>query len=189
MKIKPRFFKTPSALRSWLEKNHAKAKELWIGYYKKSSAKVATTYAEALDEALCFGWIDGVVNSIDEESYTQRFTPRRPKGAWSKINVGHVARLTKAGRMMPAGLAEVERAKADGRWARAYDSPSNSTIPPDFLKALAKNKKAKAFFATLNKQNLYSISYRLQQPKKAETRQRWIERIVDMLAKGEKFHS
>ena len=184
-----KFFKTQAALRSWFKANGATATELWIGFYKKDSGKTGITYAEALDEALCFGWIDGIRKAVDDVSFKNRFTPRRPKGNWSKINTGHVERLTKAGKMTPAGLKEVEAAKADGRWQRAYDSPANSKVPNDFLKALAKNKKAKVFFATLNKQNLFAITYRLQNSKKPETRARWIERIVDMLAKGEKFHA
>jgi uncharacterized protein YdeI (YjbR/CyaY-like superfamily) len=183
-----KFFKTQTALRRWLEKNHSDAKELWIGFYKKVSGKVGLTYAQALDEALCFGWIDGIKQSVDEISYANRFTPRRRKSVWSKINTGHVERLTKADRMMSAGLKEVETAKKDGRWARAYESPSNSVIPPDFLKALKKNKKAEAFFKTLSKQNLFAITYRIQNSKKSETRERWIKRIVEMLEQGEKFH-
>jgi uncharacterized protein YdeI (YjbR/CyaY-like superfamily) len=186
--MKVQYFKDQAALRRWLEKNGAKAKEIWIGFYKKDSGKVGITYAQALDEALCFGWIDGIKKSVDELSYTNRFTPRSPKGKWSKINTGHIERLTKAGMMMPAGLAEVERAKKDGRWAMAYDSARNSAPPKDFLAALKKNKKAASFFATLNRANLYAITYRLQNAKKTETRARWIERIVAMLAEGKKFH-
>lgn len=120
--MKVRYFRTQADLRRWLEKNGAKAKEIWIGFYKRGSGKVGVTYAQALDEALCFGWIDGIRKRVDEVSYTNRFTPRRPKGKWSKINTGHIERLTKAGVMMPAGLAEVKRAKEDGRWAKAYST-------------------------------------------------------------------
>ena len=119
-KILPRFFKTPADLRSWFEKNHDKAKELWIGFYKKSSGKKAIGYAEALDQALCFGWIDGIKKSVDEISFTNRFTPRKPKSNWSKINTAHVERLIKSDLMMPPGLKEVAKAKEDGRWAVAY---------------------------------------------------------------------
>ncbi len=182
--MKIQYFKNQADLRQWFEKNGAKIKEVWIGFYKQGSAKVGITYAQALDEALCFGWIDGIKKSVDELSYTNRFTPRRPKGKWSKINTGHIERLTKAGVMMPAGLTEVERAKKDGRWEMAYDSPRNSTPPKDFLAELKKNKKAATFFTTLNKANLYSITYRLQNAKKPETRARWVERIVAMLAEG-----
>ena len=186
--MKTKFFKTQSALRNWLEKNSGTAKELWVGFYKKDSGKAGLTYAEALDVALCFGWIDGIKKGIDEVSYMNRFTPRRAKSSWSKINTGHIERLAKAGMMTSAGLKEVEMAKSDGRWARAYDSPVNSAVPSDFLKELKKNKKAKAFFDSLNKQNIYSITYRLQNAKKPETRERWIKRITEMMAKGEKFH-
>lgn len=186
--MKVQYFKNSTALRRWLEKNGTKAKEIWIGFYKRGSGKVGITYAEALDEALCFGWIDGIRKSVDELSYTNRFTPRAPKGKWSKINTGHIERLTQAGRMMPAGVSEVERAKQDGRWEMAYESPRNSKPPTDFLDALKNNKKAAAFFSELNKTNVYSIIYRLQNAKKPETRARWIERIVAMLAEGKKFH-
>ena len=184
----PRFFKTPTALRTWFEKNHDKKTELWIGFYKKSSVKKAIGYSEVLDQALCFGWIDGIKKSVDEDSFMNRYTPRKPKGNWSKINTAHVERLIKAGLMMPPGLKEVESAKADGRWARAYDSPSAAEVPEDFLKALAKNKKAKAFFETLGKTNLYSITFRLQNSKKPETREKWINKIIGVLNRGEAFH-
>jgi uncharacterized protein YdeI (YjbR/CyaY-like superfamily) len=186
--MEAKFFKTQSELRRWLKKNHRVANELWIGFYKKASGKTGVTYAQALDEALCFGWIDGIKKGLDETSYTNRFTPRRPKSIWSKINTSHVERLTKAGLMMAAGLEQVELAKKDGRWARAYGSPKSAEIPKDFLDALNKNKKAKAFFATLDRTNLYSITFRLQNSKKPETRQRWVRTIIERLAKGEKFH-
>lgn len=115
-----KFFKTQSDFRKWLEKNHKKKKELWLGFYKKTSNKNGITYAEALDEALCFGWIDGIRKSVDDQSYTNRFTPRKAKSRWSKINTMHVKRLTKAKLMKPAGIEEVKRAKADGRWDNAY---------------------------------------------------------------------
>lgn len=185
--MKIRFFKTQPDLRRWFEKNSDTATEIRIGFYKKSAGKVGLTPAQALDEALCFGWIDGITKSVDETSYTVRFTPRRAASNWSKINTQHIQRLTKAGKMTPRGLKEVERAKSDGRWARAYDSPKSAVVPEDFLKALKKNKKAKAFFDTLNKQNLFSITYRLQNSKKPETRARWIEKMIEMFARGEKF--
>lgn len=186
--MKPQFFKTQLDFRKWLEKNHDQKTELWVGFYKKGSEKPTITPLEAIDEALCFGWIDGIRKSIDEVSYTNRYTPRGPKSIWSKINTENVQRLIKAKQMTPAGLKVVDDAKADGRWERAYESSKNATIPEDFLKALKKNKKAALFFATLNKQNLFAIVFRLQNSKKEETRIRWIEKIVEMLAKGEKFH-
>ena len=188
-KIAPRFFKTSAALRTWLMRNHDKADELWIGFYKKSSGKNGVGYTEALDQALCFGWIDGIKKSVDDVSFANRFTPRKLRSNWSKINTVHVERLIKSDLMMPAGLKEVAQAKEDGRWARAYDPPSTASVPEDFLKELAKRKKAKAFFETLEKADIYAITYRLQNSKKPETRQRWINRIVEMLSRGEKFHS
>ncbi|MEO6165981.1 MAG: YdeI/OmpD-associated family protein, partial [Chitinophagales bacterium] len=146
------------------------------------------SYAEALDVALCYGWIDGQKKSHDEGAWLQMFCPRKAKSIWSKINTGHVERLINDGRMRPAGLDAVEKAKSDGRWAKAYDSPSKMTIPEDFLKALGKNKKAAAFFVTLNKTNLFSIGFRLQTAKKQETREKRMKEIIEMLAKGEKFH-
>ena len=181
-------FKSAAAFRAWLTTNHGKCDGIWLRLFKKDSGKATVTYAEALDQALCFGWIDGQVKSLDELSWVQKFTPRRARSGWSKRNTEHVERLTKAGVMMPAGLQQVEAAKADGRWAAAYESPKNAEPPADFLKALAKDKKAKAFFETLNKANVYAIVYRLQTAKKPETRVRRMEGILAMLGRGEKFH-
>lgn len=186
--MKPMFFDTPEGFRQWLEKHAEKETELWVGFYKKSSGKGGMNYDQALDEALCFGWIDGLVNGRDEVSYMQRFTPRRTKSVWSKINTGHIARLTALGKITARGMAAVEAAKKDGRWAQAYDSPSTVQIPDDFLEALNDHPKAKAFYATLNKSNIYAIGYRLQTAKKPETK---IKRIYDIIAKldrGERFH-
>ena len=146
------------------------------------------TYAEALDEALCYGWIDGQLDKYDEKSWLRKFTPRRPKSVWSKRNIAHIDRMTRAGKMKSAGRKEVEAAKADGRWKRAYDSPSAMQIPADFLKALSQDKKAKAFFATLNKANTYAIAWRLQTAKRPETRAKRLQAILAKLKKGEKFH-
>ena len=168
--------------------NHEKCDGIWLRLFKKDSGKATVTYAEALDQALCFGWIDGQVKSLDELSWVQKFTPRRTRSGWSKRNTELVERLAKAGLMMPAGLLAVEAAKADGRWHAAYDSPRNTKPPEDFLKALGKDKKAKAFFGTLNRANVYAIVYRLQTAKKPETRARRMEVILAMLGRGEKFH-
>ena len=146
------------------------------------------TYAEALDEALCFGWIDGQKKSLDEESWLQKFTPRRPRSGWSKMNTEHVERLIKQKKMTAAGMKEVEAAKADGRWNAAYDRFSEARPSDGFLQALDKNPKAKAFYDTLNKTNLFSIAYRLQTAKREETKQKRIKEIVAMLAREEKFH-
>jgi uncharacterized protein YdeI (YjbR/CyaY-like superfamily) len=169
-------------------KEHARAPGLLLRIYKKDSGVASVTYAEALDQALCFGWIDGQKLPFDANSWVQKFTPRRAKSGWSKINVGHVDRLIQAGQMTPAGLKEVEAAKSDGRWAAAYDSPANATLPPEFVEELERNATAKQFYATLNKANLYAIAYRLQTAKRPETKIKRIKLIIDMLARGEKFH-
>lgn len=173
--------------QQWLAQHHNTSKGIWLRIYKKDSGAVSITRDEALDEALCYGWIDGQANKYDESSYLQKFTPRRPKSLWSKRNIEHIARLEKEGRMKPLGLKEVEAAKADGRWERAYDPPSKMEMPQDFLRELSKDKKAKAFFETLNKTNMFSIAWRLQTAKKPETRERRMKAILEMLAKGEKF--
>jgi uncharacterized protein YdeI (YjbR/CyaY-like superfamily) len=181
-------FRSSLAFRQWLEKTYRESDGIWLRIYKKDSGVATVTYAEALDQALCFGWIDGQKKPYDKQSWLQKFTPRRPKSVWSKNNTQHAEGLIKSGTMTSAGLKEVNAAKADGRWKAAYDSFSNARVPDDFLKALAKNKKAKAFFATLNKTNLYSIAYRLQTAKKPETREKRMRVIVAQLARGEKFH-
>src|ERR1044072_9056822 len=185
---RPRSFRSSKELRAWMAKEHARAPGLLLRIYKKGSGVASGTYAEALDQALCFGWIDGQKLPFDADSWVQKFTPRRAKGSWSKINVGHVDRLIREGQMTPAGLKQVEAAKADGRWAAAYDSPANATVPPAFVKELARNAKAKEFYATLNKANLYAIAYRLQTAKRPETKIKRMKMIIDMLARGETFH-
>ena len=172
----------------WLAKNHAKSSGIWLRIFKKNSLKRTISYAEALDGALCYGWIDGQKDKYDADSWLQRFTPRRPKSIWSKRNIEHTERLIKVKRIKVAGFREIEKAKEDGRWGAAYDSPSNSKVPDDFLKALARNKKAKAFFDTLNKANLYSITWRLQTAKKSETREKRMKAIIEQLAQNIKFH-
>jgi uncharacterized protein YdeI (YjbR/CyaY-like superfamily) len=181
-------FKTVEAFETWLIKNHGNSNGLWIKIFKKNSGKKTITYAEALDVALCYGWIDGQKQAHDEQAWLQKFCPRSAKSIWSKINIGHVERLIKEGRMRPPGLKAVEKAKANGSWEKAYDSPSKMTIPDDFLKELSKNKKAEANFRHLNKTNLFSIGFRLQTAKKQETREKRMKEIIEMLAKGEKFH-
>lgn len=181
-------FQTADSFETWLAENHDKSAGLWLKIFKKNSGKETVSYAEALDVALCYGWIDGQKQAFDEHAWLQKFCPRREKSIWSKINIGHVERLISEGKMRPAGLKAVEKAKADGRWEKAYDSPSKMTIPEDFLKELSKNKKAEAFFMSLNKTNLYSIGFRLQTAKKQETREKRMKTIIEMLEKGEKFH-
>jgi len=181
-------FETPEAWRLWLEENHSIGNGGWIKLNKKGSGITLINYADALEEALCFGWIDGQVKTFDEKSYLQKFTPRRPKSLWSKRNIENIARLTSEGRMRSAGLKEAETARTDGRWDKAYDSPCNMTIPEDFLSELSKDKKALTFFETLNKANTYAIAWRLQTAKKTGTREKRIKMILDMLSRGEKFH-
>lgn len=181
-------FRSPVEFRKWLTANHRQSDGICLRIFKKGSEESSVTYAEALDEALCFGWIDGQKQRHDDSSWLQKFTPRRRRSGWSKINTQHAERLIQAKRMKPAGHAEIEAAKKDGRWKAAYDSPSKSTIPEDFLAALRKNKKAYAFFESLNKANLYAIAYRLQTAKKPETRQKRMEAILAMMARGEAFH-
>ena len=181
-------FETAETFETWLEMNHTSSTGIWLKIFKKNSGVQTISYAQALDEALCFGWIDGQKKSFDEKAFLQKFCPRRPKSIWSKINIGHVERLCEAKRMRPAGLKAVALAKEDGRWAQAYDSPSKMTIPVDFLTALSKNKKADLFFKTLNKANLFAIGFRLQTAKKQETRDKRMKDIIDMLSRGEKFH-
>lgn len=181
-------FRTPKELERWLSKNFEKTAGIWLHLFKKDSGKKSITHKEALDEALCYGWIDGQAKPYDAESWIQKFTPRRSKSIWSKRNCEHIERLSKEGRMKPSGLKEVEKAKNDGRWEKAYDSPENMKVPEDFLKELSKNKKAKAFFDTLNKTNLYAIAWRLQTAKKPETREKRKRLMLDMMARSEKFH-
>lgn len=180
--------KTQKDWEKWLTKNYADPVGVRLQFFKKATGKQTFTYAEALDTALCFGWIDGQAHPYDSESWLQNFTPRRARSPWSKRNIEHTKRLLKEKRMQPSGQLQIDLAKKDGRWDRAYDGQSTSTIPEDFLKAIAKDKKAKAFFETLNKANLYAISYRLQTAKKPETRERRFQQILEMMKKGETFH-
>ncbi len=181
-------FKTQKDWEKWLAKNHSKPDGIWLRFYKKASGVKTIVYAEALDAALCYGWIDGQSNRYDEKSYVQRFTPRRKRSVWSKTNIAHTARLKKLGRMKPAGLAAIAEAKKNGRWANAYHPQSRATLPEDFLEALGKKKKAKKFFESLNKVNKYAIYYRLNATQKPETREKKIKNIIVMLKNGQKFH-
>ena len=180
-------FESPETFENWLIENHESSTGLWVKIFKKISEKKTISYSEALYVALCYGWIDGQKKALDQQSWIQKFCPRREKSIWSKINVAHVERLIKEGNMKPSGLKAIEKAKANGTWERAYDSPSKMTIPEYFLKELSKNKKAQAFFLSLNKTNLFSIGFRLQTAKKQETREKRMIEIIEMLAKGEKF--
>ncbi|MGB7069583.1 MAG: YdeI/OmpD-associated family protein [Pyrinomonadaceae bacterium] len=184
--IKP--FATQNKWREWLEKNHTSSDGVWLKIYKKGSGKKTVTHDEALDEALCFGWIDGQRNKFDEESFIQKFTPRRKRSIWSKRNCGKTERLIKDGRMTPAGHAEIERAKNDGRWDRAYDSPKDMQVPADFLREVKKNKDAYEFFESLNKVNKFAIAFRLHTAKRPETRKRRMKQFLEMMGRGEKLH-
>ena len=181
-------FKLSADYRRWLAENHARSNGIRLRIYKKGSGEISVAYAEALDQSLCYGWIDGQKQKYDELSWLQKFTPRRPRSGWSKINTQHAERLIKSRKMAPAGLKAVEAAKHDGRWKAAYDSPSRAALPDDFLRELNTHKKAKAFFELLNKANTYAIVYRLQTAKKPETRTKRMKLILAMLARGEKFH-
>jgi uncharacterized protein YdeI (YjbR/CyaY-like superfamily) len=181
-------FESKKKWADWLAKQHDKSAGVWLKLAKKATGIPSVTYAEALDVALCYGWIDGQKGSFDDQYFLQKFTPRRPKSIWSKINVEKVERLIASGEMKPSGLKAVEAAKQDGRWSAAYESQKVVSIPEDFQSALEKNKKAKAFFATLNSTNRYAFLFRIHTAKKAETRAKRIRQFVEMLEKGETFH-
>jgi len=181
-------FESQGTWEAWLEEHHSTSTGVWLKIAKKASGIPTVTHAEALDAALCYGWIDGQRNRLDDQWFLQRFTPRRARSNWSKVNVGKVAELTGQGRMRPAGLREVERARADGRWDAAYDAPSKATVPDDLQQALDANPAAAAFFTTLNSSNRFAILYRIQDAKKPETRARRIEKFVAMLADGQTLY-
>jgi len=183
-----RAFRSARAFRECLTREHSRAKGLLLRIYKKDSGIVSITYAEALDEALCFGWIDGQKLPFDDRSWLQKFSPRRQRSGWSRRNTEHAERLMRSGQMTRAGMQEIQNAKADGRWASAYDSPAKASIPKEFIRELAQNAPAKKFFSALSKANLYAIAYRLQTAKKPETKAKRIRLIIDMLARGESFH-
>ena len=175
-------FESRQAWEAWLEKHHASSGGLWVKFAKKNSGIESVSHAEALDVALCYGWIDGQADKFDERYWLQRFTPRRARSKWSKVNREKVKQLIEQGEMKPAGLREVERAKADGRWDAAYEAQSKATVPDDLRRELEKNELAREFFATLDSRNRYAILYRIQDAKKPETRARRIEKYVAMLS-------
>jgi uncharacterized protein YdeI (YjbR/CyaY-like superfamily) len=181
-------FASKQELEAWLEENHGGAEGLWLKIAKKGSGVESVDYAEALELALCFGWIDSQKRGFDESFFLQRFTPRRPRGKWSQINRAKAEELIAAGAMRPAGLAEVEAAKSDGRWDSAYAGQQAATVPDDLKQELDRNKAAAAFFAELDGANRYAILYRLQEAKKPETRQKRLRKFVAMLERGEKIH-
>jgi uncharacterized protein YdeI (YjbR/CyaY-like superfamily) len=181
-------FESKDEFAAWLEANHATSGGIWIKVAKKGSGVPSVHTPEALDVALCYGWIDGQRKSLDDSHFLQKYTPRRPRSKWSKINVAKVEALIAAGEMRPAGLAEIERAKADGRWDAAYDSPKNMKVPPDLQAELDQDPAAAAFFASLDSTNRYAILYRLHDAKRPETRARRLEQYVAALKRGEKLH-
>jgi uncharacterized protein YdeI (YjbR/CyaY-like superfamily) len=181
-------FASRDAWESWLEGRHATSEGLWLKFAKKGSGIETVTYDQAVQVALCYGWIDGQARKFDEDYWLQRFTPRRPRSKWSKVNRQKAMDLIKRGKMKAAGLREVERAKADGRWDAAYDSPSTATVPEDLRRELEKNEKAWAFFCELDGRNRYAILYQIQDAKRPETRARRIAKYVAMLAEQKKPH-
>lgn len=176
------------AWRAWLVTHHANHPGVWLVLHKKGGKATSLTYAEALDEALCFGWIDGQIARRDSDSYRQRFTKRRPESSWSAKNVQHVTRLTEAGRMQSAGIKAVEAAKAQGRWQVAYLGQADMQIPPDLAQAFVDNPEAAAMFDTLDSANRYAILYRLTTVKRSTTRERKLTEYIDMLIRGETIH-
>jgi uncharacterized protein YdeI (YjbR/CyaY-like superfamily) len=181
-------FASRDEFAAWLEEHHETAAGLWVKIAKKATGIATVTHLEALDVALCHGWIDGQRQAHDDVWFLQRFTPRKPRSRWSKINRDKATALIESGAMKPAGLREVERAKADGRWEAAYDGQKTATVPDDLQQALDANPKAREFFETLRGQNRYAILYRLQDAKRPETRARRLEKFVAMLSRGETLH-
>jgi uncharacterized protein YdeI (YjbR/CyaY-like superfamily) len=181
-------FAGPGELEEWLEVNHDSSQGAWLKIAKKGAAEPSVTYDEAVELALCFGWIDSQVRRLDDQHYIQRFTPRRPRGRWSKINREKAEALIAAGKLRPAGLAEVEAAKADGRWEAAYEGQRTAKVPPDLQRELDANPAAREFFDSLSSANRYAIVYRLDDAKKPETRERRLRKFLAMLERGEKIH-
>jgi uncharacterized protein YdeI (YjbR/CyaY-like superfamily) len=181
-------FESQAAFERWLSEHHASASEIYLRIYKKGSGQATVSHAEALDVALCWGWIDAIRKSYDQASFLQRFTPRRPKSIWSQINREHVARLTAAGRMTPHGQRQVEAAQADGRWAAAYAGQAKASLPDDLLRAISANARAQRTFASLNATNRFALGFRLGRIKGEAARTKRIAAFVAMLARGETFH-
>jgi uncharacterized protein YdeI (YjbR/CyaY-like superfamily) len=184
----PTLFKSAEVFEAWLAKHHASSTGLWLKIAKRRALDASVTYLEAVEIALCWGWIDSQKKGLDSHYFLQRFTSRRARSVWSKVNVEKVATLIKEGRMQAAGLAQIEAAKTDGRWARAYDGARTSMVPVDLSAALDAAPMAKAFFAEINATNRYAILWRIQTAVKAQTRARRIAQLVEMLARGETLH-
>jgi uncharacterized protein YdeI (YjbR/CyaY-like superfamily) len=181
-------FETQQDWERWLTEHHAGPEGIWLKIAKKETGIPSVNYSEALDSALCFGWIDGQKASFDDQYWLQKFTPRRPKSIWSKVNCDKATALIAEGRMQPAGIRQVELAKADGRWESAYESQSKITVPADFQSELDKNQKAKDFFSTLNSINRYAILFRIHSAKRPATRSARINRFIEMLSNSQKIY-
>jgi uncharacterized protein YdeI (YjbR/CyaY-like superfamily) len=181
-------FASAAELEAWLEREHARSDGIWLKIAKKGTGAESVSYAEAVEVGLCFGWIDGQARRFDDRHYLQRFTPRRARSKWSRLNRERVAALEAAGRMRPSGLAAVEAAKADGRWDEAYDPPSTAEVPPDLERELKRDRTANEAFEALDGANRYAIIYRLNDAKRAETRERRLRKFLEMLRRGERIH-
>ncbi len=181
-------FPDQAAWEAWLWLHHPEAGGVWLKMAKKGAKPATVSYDEALESALCYGWIDSQIGSYDRQFYLHKFSPRRPKSKWSKVNCQKAEALIEAGRMQPSGLAQVQLAKADGRWEAAYDPASQITVPPDLQEALEQNPEAKEFFASLNGINRYAILHRIQEAKKTETRTKRIKQYVEMLSNKQKIY-
>ncbi|QDZ28513.1 YdeI family protein [Noviherbaspirillum sp. UKPF54] len=182
-------FASQEEWETWLERNGSSSTGVWLRLAKKSADRPTVSYAQALESALCYGWIDGKKQAESEHYWLQRFTPRTAKSLWSKVNKGKAEALIESGRMRPAGMQEINRAKQDGRWDAAYSPAGTATVPEDLQCAFAANPKAEKFFATLNSKNRYAILFRIQNAKKPETRARKIAQFIEMLSNGETLHS
>jgi uncharacterized protein YdeI (YjbR/CyaY-like superfamily) len=181
-------FETQHDWETWLKEHHTDTKGIWLKLAKKAAGTPSVSYAEALDIALCYGWIDGQKASFDDKYWLQKFTPRGAKSIWSKVNCDKATALIADGRMQPAGLRQVELARSDGRWEAAYESQSKITIPDDFQRELDKNPRAKEFFSTLDSANRYAVLFRIQTAKKPETRSARIQKFIEMLSQHQKIH-
>ncbi len=182
-------FESEAKWEAWLTENYGDSQGVWLKIAKKGTGVTTVNYADALTVALCFGWIDGQRNKFDEVYFLQKFTPRRPKSIWSQVNCAKVTELIEQGRMREPGLAEIEKAKQDGRWDEAYPSQSNATVPDDLQQALDQNPQAQAFFDSLNSQNRFAILFRLHTAKRAETRQKRLNEFIIMLTEGRKIYN
>jgi uncharacterized protein YdeI (YjbR/CyaY-like superfamily) len=181
-------FRSASELEAWLEREQARSDGIWLKLAKKGTGIESVSYAEAVEVGLCFGWIDGQVRRFDDRHYLQRFTPRRARSKWSRLNRERVEALEAAGRMRPSGLAAVEAAKADGRWEEAYEPPSTAEVPPDLARELKRDRAARDAFAALDGANRYAIIHRLDDAKRPATRERRLRKFVEMLRRGERIH-